>query len=378
MKILNSCNPFVLGKDIPEELFCDREMETQTLIKQITNGRNVALISSRRLGKSGLIHHCLKQEAIAANYHTFYVDLYATSTLADLVQTLGNEVYRSLKSKSAQFADRFFSMVQSLRMGFSVDGMSGEPTFSIGVGEIHSPETTLHEIFSYLEAADKPCLVAVDEFQQIGEYQEKNIEALLRTHIQRCHNTSFIFSGSKRHIMSNMFNSPSKPFYQSAITMGLAPIPIDVYTEFACRMFAERNRRITEDAVHTVYERNEGYTWFVHMMLNELYSMTDPGCTCTQNDIPTAERNILQLQEIAYESTLSMLSAKQRQVLFAVAREGYAQNVTSSAFIKKYHLASASSLQTALGALVDKSIVIRTDNGCRLEDFFFAMWLRNR
>lgn len=371
-------NPFVLGKNIPNELFCDREMETQNLIKQIANGRNVAIISHRRLGKSGLIHHCFKQDVIEQNYHTFYVDLYATSSLADFVQALGNEVYRSLKSKSAKFVERFFSMVQSLRVGFTVDGMSGEPTFSISVGEIHSPETTLQEIFSYLEAADKPCLVAIDEFQQIGEYHEKNIEALLRTHIQRCNNTSFIFSGSKRHTMSNMFNSPAKPFYQSAITMGLDPIPEDVYTEFAVRMFALRDRNITPDTVRAVYRRYEGFTWFVHMMLNELYSMTDKGQTCTEEYVDIAEDNILRLQEIAYESTFSMLSARQKQVLIAIANDGYAQSVTSSAFVKKYHLTSASSLQTALNALDEKSIVVRTERGIRLEDYFFAMWLRKR
>lgn len=371
-------NPFVLGKDIPNDLFCDREKETQELIKQIANGRNVAIISHRRLGKSGLIHHCLRQEEIAQSFHTFYVDLYATSSLADFVQALGNEVYRSLKSKSEKFVERFFSMVQSLRVGFSVDGMSGEPTFSIGVGEIHSPETTLHEIFSYLEAADKPCLVAIDEFQQIGEYQEKNIEALLRTHIQRCKNTAFIFSGSKRHTMSNMFNSPAKPFYQSAISMGLAPIPEDVYTEFACRMFTLRDRAITPETVRAVYRRYEGFTWFVHMMLNELYSMTDKEQTCTEEYINVAENNILRLQEIAYESTFSMLSTKQKHVLMAIANESYAQNVTSGAFIKKHHLTSASSLQAALNALNDKSIIVRTDKGIRLEDYFFAMWLRQR
>lgn len=378
MKNKFNTNPFVLGKDIPDELFCDREQETQTLIKQITNGRNIAIISHRRLGKSGLIHHLLRRDEINQNFHTFYVDLYATSSLADFVQALGNEVYRSLKSKSEKFVERFFSMVQSLRVGFTVDGVSGEPTFSIGVGEIHSPETTLHEIFNYLEAADKPCLVAIDEFQQISEYQEKNVEALLRTHIQRCRNTAFIFSGSKRHTMSNMFNSPAKPFYQSAISMGLDPIPEEVYTEFACRMFVQNDRAITTETVCAVYRRYEGFTWFVHMMLNELYSMTDKGQTCTKEYIAIAEDNILRLQEIAYESTYSMLSTKQKQVLLAIANEGYAQSVTSSAFIKKHHLTSASSLQTALNALDEKSIVVRTDKGIRLEDYFFAMWLRQR
>lgn len=377
MNLLYS-NPFVLGKDIPEELFCDRDEETRTLVKQINNGRNVAVISHRRLGKSGLIHHLFKQDDIASTYYTFYVDLYATSSLADFVQAFSNEVYQSLKSQSSRFLEKFFAMMQSLRVGYTVDSMTGDSTFHIGVGEIHSPQSTLSEIFAYLEAADKPCLVAIDEFQQVGEYNESNIEALLRTHIQRCSNTSFIFSGSKRHTMSNMFNSPAKPFYNSAISMGLTPIPIDTYTDFTTRMFSERGKNIEAEVVHKVYEKYEGYTWFVHMLMNELFSMTNHGDTCTPDYISHAEDSILRLQEVSYESTLSMLPAKQKQVLIAIASEGLAQNVTSSAFIKNHSLPSTSSLQTALKALVDKSIVMRTEQGYRLEDFFFAEWLRRR
>lgn len=371
-------NPFVLGKDIPKELFCDRDDETRTLIKQVENGRNVALISHRRLGKSGLIHHLFKQEEIDGQYYTFYVDLYATSSLADFVQVFSNEVYQSLKSKSSRFLEKFFSMVQSLRFGYSIDSMTGDSTFHVGMGEIPSPQTTLAEIFAYLEAADRPCLVAIDEFQQIGEYSEKNIEALLRTHIQRCRNTSFIYSGSKRHTMSNMFNSPAKPFYQSAISMGLAPIPLDTYTEFACRMFSERGKGVSREVVQQVYEKYQGYTWFVHMMMNELFSMTNQGETCTSDYVEHAEESILRLQEVSYESTLAMLPSKQKQVLMAIASEGVAQNVTSGSFIKKHSLQSPSSLQTALNALIEKSIVMREENGYRLEDYFFAEWLRRR
>ena len=370
-------NPFILGKKIPEELFCDRNEETRTLIKQIRNGRNVALVSPRRLGKSGLIHHCFAQEEIVDNYYTFYIDLYATSSLKELVALLGNEIYRSLKSRQSKFVEKFFAMVQSLRLGFSIDSMTGNPTIDLGIGEIQVPETTLFEIFQYLEAADKPCLIAIDEFQQIGAYSEKNVEALLRTYIQRCSTTSFIFSGSKRHVMSNMFNSPSKPFYQSAITMGLTTIPLSTYEAFAIRLFKAYDKEIDSEVVQMVYDCFEGYTWFVQMMMNELFSITDKGGRCTADMIPSAERNILSLQEASYESTMHMLSVKQKQVLHAIATEGYARTVTSGAFIKKHHLVSPSSLQTALTALIDKTIVVLTDKGYRIEDFFFARWLRS-
>ncbi len=106
--------------------------------------------------------------------------------------------------------------------------------------------------------------------------------------------------------------------------------------------------------------------------------MTNHGDTCTPDYVPHAENAILRLQEVSYESTLAMLPAKQKQVLFAIASEGLAVNVTSGTFIKKHSLPSPSSLQTALKALIDKSIVMRIEQGYRLEDFFFAEWLRRR
>ncbi len=158
--------------------------------------------------------------------------------------------------------------------------------------------------------------------------------------------------------------------------MGLAPIPIDTYTDFTVRMFSERGKSIEAEVIHQIYEKYEGYTWFVHMLMNELFSMTNRGDTCSLDYVPHAEDAILRLQEVSYESTLAMLPAKQKQVLFAIASEGLALNVTSSTFIKKHSLPSPSSLQTALKALIDKSIVMRTEQGYRLEDFFFAEWLR--
>ncbi|MBQ6203774.1 MAG: ATP-binding protein [Prevotella sp.] len=134
------------------------------------------------------------------------------------------------------------------------------PTFDLGLGDIQPPGTTLDEIFEYINQADKPCIIAIDEFQQIGEYGEKNVEALLRTKIQQCRRSQFIFSGSKRHLMTNMFNSPSKPFYQSAVSMGLQPIPMNVYADFAVKLFEQRGKRLDPKVAETVWQYYDGYT----------------------------------------------------------------------------------------------------------------------
>ena len=370
-------NPFVVGRYVSDKYFCDREEETIFLKKQIENGRNVALISPRRLGKTGLIHHFFTQHSITNDYYTFFVDIYATSSLAEFVYLLGKAIYEELKPKKTQWTERFFNIISSLRIGFKLDTITGEPTFDIGLGDIQSPQTTLDEIFQYLECADKPCIVAIDEFQQIGNYAEKNVEALLRTKIQRSINTSFIFSGSKRHVMSNMFNSASKPFYQSAITMSLAPIPVEIYTGFATQMFEMYNKKASQRLIEIVYNQFEGFTWFVQMMMNELFALTSTNELCDIEKLEIARKNIIQSQENAYKEILSKLSHKQKMLLQAIAKEGIAEGITSAKFIKKYNLSSASSIQAAIKPLLENDLLTQNENRYRVYDYFFADWLKS-
>ena len=368
-------NPFVVGKYLSDKYFCDRVVETAFLHKQIENGRDVALISPRRIGKSGLIQHFFNQQDVKNQYYVFFVDIYATTSLAEFVYTFGKEIYTQLKPLSTQWKEKFFQVISSFRVGFKLDAMTGAPSFDLGLGDIQAPQMTLDEIFTYIEEADKPCIIAIDEFQQIGEYTEKNVESLLRTKIQRCNRAQFIFSGSKRHIMSNMFNSPSKPFYQSAISMSLDPIPIDTYKQFAISLFDERSKHVETEVIEHVWQQYEGYTWFVQMMMNELYALTPEGGTCKTSMIEDARNNVIMSQEQSYKDLLSNLPPKQKTVLQAIAKEGVAQNITSVKFIKKYNLNSASSVQSAVKLLLKNDLITQSDNRYRVYDFFLSEWL---
>ena len=150
-------NPFVVGGYVSPRYFCDRVAETENLIRNLINGRNVALVSTRRMGKTGLIRHCFYQPLIKEGYYTFFIDIYATSSLKEFVFALGKGIFEKLKPQGNKFIDRFFSIITSLRIGFKLDSITGEPILELGLGDIHAPETTLEEIFIYLEQADKPC-----------------------------------------------------------------------------------------------------------------------------------------------------------------------------------------------------------------------------
>lgn len=368
-------NPFIVGKYLSDEYFCDRFEETDFLRKQVQNGRNVALISPRRIGKSGLIRHFFNQADILEKYHVFFVDIYATNSLAEFVYTFGKEIYEQLKPQSTIWKEKFFQTISSFRIGFKLDPMTGAPGLDLGLGDIQAPQTSLDEIFSYIDEADKPCIIAIDEFQQIGDYSEKNVEALLRTKIQKCQKAQFIFSGSKRHMMTNMFNSPSKPFYQSAISMGLDPIPLEVYSEFAIQLFEKRGKQIDSSVIEDIWNRYNGYTWFVQMMMNELFALTEDGAICHVDMIPEAQRNVVMSQESGYKDILSNIPPKQKIVLQAIAKEGVANSITSAKFIKKYNLNSASAVQAAIKLLLQNDIITKNENSYRVYDYFFAEWL---
>ena len=122
---MHIANPFVVGGYISPHYFCDREVETELLIRNITNGRNVALISTRRMGKTGLIRHCFYQKEVKEHYNTFFIDIYATSSLREFVFALGKEIFEKLKPKGRRFIDNVVSVISSLRAGLMLDSVTG-------------------------------------------------------------------------------------------------------------------------------------------------------------------------------------------------------------------------------------------------------------
>lgn len=369
-------NPFITSGYRSEEYFCDRTEETSLLIKQIDNGNNIALISPRRLGKTGLIEHLFRQPEIQSHYYTFLIDIYATKNLQEFVFEFGRSVLNTLKPKGKKIWETFLNTLQSLRTGITFDE-KGNPCWNLEMGDIRTPSSTLDEIFHYLEKADRPCVVAIDEFQTITKYPEKNVEALLRTYIQHCANTRFVYTGSQRHIMGEIFTSPSRPFYQSIVMLNLQPIPSEKYIPFITKHFRNAHKDISEETILQVYQQFDGLTWYVQFMMNFLYADTSVGEICSPDKIDTALDEILSQMDFTYSSLLYQLPPKQKEVLMAICKEGKAQEVTSSKFLRTYKL-TASSVQGALKGLLEKDFVTMELGIYSVYDRFFELWLRKK
>lgn len=372
-------NPFFITGIIPEPYFCDREKETQQLVRVIENKAHILLTSARRMGKNQLIYHLYEQPAIKKAYHTFYVDIFPTTSLHEMVLFLSKEIYSKIVPKGKKALKFFLNTIKSLTGSLGYDPVTGTPSFDVKLGDIQNPELTLQEIFAYLEAADKPCIFSIDEFQQITHYPEKNVEALLRTYIQRMNNCLFIFAGSNRHILENMFNSSARPFYNSTEQFHLERISKEVYTDFAIQRIHDEDKAITPEAVSLAYDMFEGHTYYVHHILHNAFANANPQKPMDEEDIRKALDEILETRGRSFANTMNKLNFKQKETLVAIAKEGKARGVTSVAFVKKHALKSASSVQYAITTLLEDQLLTYEDNGKQkiysVADRFFGYWL---
>jgi len=369
-------NPFVTGGYVAPEYFCDREKETENLLKHIRNGNNISLISTRRMGKTGLIRHCFESVAIKNHYMPFFVDIYATKSLNDFVFLLSKTIFNQLKTTSQKMMEKFLMALKSIRPEISFDER-GAPTLALGIGDIRKPESSLDDIFQFLTNSTTPCIVAIDEFQQIIKYPESNTEALLRSYIQQSPKTRFIFSGSQRHIMGEMFNSSARPFFASTSTMFLEAIEKQKYIDFSQYHFCVHNREIAQETVGKIYDLFEGVTWYIQKILNTLFGETPEGSCYTEDAVDNAIRLIVDSNKYIYSENLFRLPDKQGKLLIAIAKDGKVSAPTSSEFIKKHNLISASSVQSALKGLIEKEFITRERNVYTVYDRFFEIWLKD-
>lgn len=371
-------NPFILGHRISRPYFCDRVSEQESLTSAVTNGRNVVMISPRRMGKTSLIYISLHDSKdIEEEYLTFFFDILQTNSLSEFTYLLGKAIFDKLMSKGMTKVHSFLAALKSLKGTFGFDAMTEVPTFNIQLGDIKYPEYTLDEIFNYIEKSEKPVIIVIDEFQQITKYPEKNTEALLRNHMQRMSNATFIFAGSERTILQEMFVSSKRPFYNSAEIMHLGPISEDIYVDFAQNLFSERERTIEEEPIRWTFRLFEGNTFYLQRTMNGAFAETAKGNVCGRETVVRSIRAMLAANEVIYREILSNVSSSQKSTLYAIANDKIVSNPTSGAFIKKHALLSASSVQSALIKLLKSGLVSKSEGGYSVTDPLLRIFIND-
>lgn len=367
-------NPFIVYGYVSPEYFCDRQEETESMISALRNGRNITLMSPRRMGKTGLIrnafHHISERYVDAV---CFYMDIYATESLADFVKMFGETVLGKLDSVAQKTVGALTNILTHCKITYSNDVLLGGSKISLQF-EKEDAAATLSEIFAYLGQSERECFIAIDEFQQIMEYEEENIEALLRTYVQQYPMLHFIFSGSKNHMMSAMFDSPRRPFFRSTEKVPLYVIPEEPYYEFASQHLSSTMTLLPKEAFHYIYETFGGHTWYVQYVLNKLYEKSP--AVVDRDVIAQCIAEIVRTNTEDYQRLFRLLTTNQQQLLRAIASEGSVSAINAAAFMNKHMLKGSSSVNKALAYLIDNEFVYRYDSGYQVYDRFMALWLK--
>jgi uncharacterized protein len=366
-------NPFITSGYLSPDYFCDRLDETDRITGCISSRRNLTLIALRRMGKTGLLTHVRYQlEHSKKKVAVVYVDLLPTMNGNDMLNTIATALYRIRKDEK-NFLVRMLGFMASLRPRLTMDSLTGEPSIELKVESSAGIQSGLEQILKLISEIRQDIVFMLDEFQQIRNYPEKNIEAMLRSVIQMYPVVPFVFSGSSKHMIENMFLSPDKPFYQSSELMYLGRIGKEDYKAFIIKKF-NRGKKVIDDAsVERVLEWTRLHTYYVQYVCSLLYE--HGGNTIGDVQLNSVFHRIITDFEPQYINYRNLLPAHQFRLLKAIAAEDGVSQPTSGEFIRKHDLTNPSSVSTSLKALAEKEMIVMDGDRWQVYDVFFSRWL---
>lgn len=363
-------NPFLLQGYAGADTFCDRVDELAFLREAMANQRNVTIISLRRLGKTALIRHFFASQR---KFIPVFVDLYRTADQEGMVLRIVQEALRQVGKPTSALLKEVAQAMRSLEFSLNFDALTGLPELGVSARPGARQAMALDELFRYLERQKKPVVIALDEFQQIVEYPEKNTEAVLREHVQKLRNVQFIFSGSDRRMLQAIFADGKRPFFQATEPLYLGPIPEAAYAVFIGHHFREARKRIAPDVISDGIAWCRGHTYYVQYLFNRLYSLGQR--IITPVDLERTMASILKERAPEYMTLQRLLSPNQGALLTAIAKDGTVATPTAMEFVVRHRLSALSTVRQSLGVLVDKELVHHADGRYAVTDVFLGHWL---
>jgi hypothetical protein len=359
-------NPFSYSGIVTEKSFCNRETEISNLMGLVEDSQNILLYSHRKTGKSSLLFELFRSiRERNSNIRTMYIDLYGTVTEQDFV----NALFAALPQVEPQYK-RVLKALPGVKLSVSVDPATGQPCFSVSAAPSEKKHL-LTRAMSILESCSRKnrLAVALDEFQEISEYGEEGFEKRLRSHIQNHDRIAYIFSGSQAHLLSEMFQSAKRAFYQSAHSFPLQHIQQEDYVSWARSLFASKNVELPREVVEDVVERCEYQPLYIQQFLYRLWQSR----TLDLGKVDSIEQEIIQSHKNEYMSVFDSLTANQKKGLKLIAKTG-GQSMYQADNLISVGLSTASLLTRAIDSLMDKELIAK--NGTyQIQDVMFKKWV---
>lgn len=374
----NMKNPFEYGGVIGGESFCNRRRERADILRAMENGDKLFVYSERRMGKTSLIRLVLSRLP-KRSYLGIYVDLWPTDGEASFVAALARALAEAMgpsPEKVLTAARTFFShMAPSLTLD-----SEGKTVVNFGVHRGTKVGPALDEVLAaparIAKEGKRRVVIVLDEFQQIMEYGSDLVERRLRSVIQHHNDVSFIFLGSRKHLIQKMFLDGSRPLYRSAGHYPLGAIAIDEWLPFIWERFHNAKRKITDEQIREVVRLTEGHPFYTQHLCHALWELADPGRLIPDDAIGHALDLLLAREGYAYATLWESFTGNQRRLLAGIARATEPVQPFASEFLARHRLGSASSAQRAMESLLARDIVDRESGTYTILDRFFRLWIQ--
>ena len=369
-----SLTPFPTTGYYGSHYFCDREDETQKILKNIRGGQSTILTSPRRIGKTALIHHVF--EKLQPGTKGIYFDILPTENVSGFLNELASAVIKKVPEKRGA-GRKVWEFIKSLKTTVSFDMLTGSPQVSFTLKE-NEINLQIEKILSFLEKQDEKYVIAIDEFQQIVNYPEKNTDSRLRTIIQKLKNVVFIFAGSQHHLLNEMFTVPSNPFYNSASLLKIEKIESGIYKPFIKNHFIRNKRQVDDTVLEDILDWTRCHTFYVQLICNRIF-LTDIIDIKAQTWKDQA-RILLEEQEPVFFNYRNMLTRPQWDLLKAIALEKELYEPTGMEFILKYSLGNPSTVLRSLEAIARMELIYYDFNKkgkkyYSMSDLLFMRWM---
>ncbi len=369
-------NPFVYGETVSGENFCNRTQEIKELVADIKNCQNVIIFSPRRYGKTSLIKQVL-QKVKAKGILTFYVDLYPAINKRKFIELYASAIssgipggVRQVVKKIKEYLPRIITKVvmeeQSVHFEFEFDRTSN---ISPHIDDL------LVAAKKVADQKKKTAVVVFDEFQEIANFDDDEIERKMRSVFQNHRNVSYIFMGSKTHLMRDIFNNPNRPFYKSGKHFPLDKIDPKELSLFAKKKFSDQAIDIGHNELNSILNNTECHPYYFQMLCHVLLELCMDSRMITEADIDEALNILISRESSVYIAIWEELTIKQKNLMVALAKEEYPE-VFSNKFLETYGLGSSSSIQKALKKLLKKELVQQENGSYIIYDLFLKKWIR--
>lgn len=374
-------NPFVYGKVVRGKYFANREAEIAELKNDIASSQNVIVFSPRRYGKTSLILEVLDRVK-AEGLLICYIDLFKVTSQETFIAAYAREVARlqggRIQTMLKKIRDLLPRLVPKVVMkGEKVD-LEVEFEFDPRADKGPLFDDLFEAVATMSLQTGKKAVVVFDEFQEITGWDVKGqIERQMRTHFQMHESVSYIFMGSKRHLMQELFRNKNRPFYRFGRHFPLGKIPKDEFAEFIQRHFEETGYQTDLDAIREILHAADDHPYYTQLLCNILWDRKRQEKVIAKEDIYLAVQEVFMREAHAFHDIWDMLPLKSRQLLVALAKEDSPQvRPFSSGFLQKHNLGSASSVQRAITRLLEEEVLEKTNGGYQFTDVFFKRWLR--